>query len=66
MRDLISSWNQKKITHNSIVSYSNLQAGTALADDCLIIGSQDRLTRNGVSYNQIWIKTDKNAIGTGI
>ncbi len=54
-----------KITHNSIVSYSELDANTAFGGGGTIRGG-GRLTKNEVSHNQIWIKPAKNAVGGGL
>jgi len=54
-----------EITHNSVVSYSNFQV-TAVAGGCMIWHSQGRFTKNKVSHNEIWVKSDKNGCGAGV
>jgi hypothetical protein len=55
-----------KITHNSVTSYSNLEANTAFGGGCMITGVDGRFAKNEVSHNEIWIKPGKNAVGGGM
>lgn len=55
-----------KITHNSVVSYSNANLPSALAGGITIVGSYGRFAKNEVSYNELWVNSDRNASGAGM
>jgi len=56
-----------KITYNSVVSSSNsLDVPSAIAGGIMIQGSFGQFTKNEVSYNELWVNSDKNASGAGM
>jgi predicted outer membrane repeat protein len=55
-----------KITHNSVVSKSNVSGTAALSGGIGIYGIQGNITNNEISHNEIQVKSDKNGCGAGI
>ncbi|MBN2092987.1 T9SS type A sorting domain-containing protein [candidate division KSB1 bacterium] len=62
-RTVIMDFN--KITHNSVVSYSN-NVPAALGGGVTISRSQGRFTKNQVSHNEIWVQADQYGCGAGM
>jgi len=54
-----------KITHNSVVSHSTYSPSAA-AGGVSIFGCQGRFTKNEVGHNEVWVNSDRNAIGAGM
>ena len=55
-----------KITHNSVVSKSNVQDPSATGGGISFVGSYGRCAKNEVSDNEVWANSNKGAGGAGI
>jgi len=55
-----------KITHNSVISKSNVLEPSATGGGISFFGSFGRCAKNEISYNELWANSNKGAGGAGI